>query len=129
VKPVLVRIVYRRSRIDPTKISGSYSLLAVMLLVAEILFAIWFYRAESSVERSIAGLIMAIFFVCLMLLVMIMNQTSDKERLRSIISCLKLKKDHFFVYFEVNIALLVVGSCVLIICIFELTKGKGFFAN
>ena len=51
-----------------------------MLLVAEILFAIWFYRAESSAERSIAGLIMALFFVCLMLLVMIMNQTSDKEK-------------------------------------------------
>jgi hypothetical protein len=51
-----------------------------MLLVAEILFAIWFYRAENSVERSIAGLIMAVFFVCLMLLIMIMNETSDKEK-------------------------------------------------
>ncbi|MGZ6330846.1 MAG: hypothetical protein ACXWM7_07580 [Parachlamydiaceae bacterium] len=70
----------KRNGIDPAKISGPYSLLAVMLLVAEILFAIWFYRAESSFERSIAGLIMTIFFVCLMLLVMIMNRTSNKEK-------------------------------------------------
>jgi len=69
----LAKIIYKRSRIDPTKISGPYSLLAVMLLVAEILFAIWFYRADNSVERSIAGLIMVIFFVCLMLLVMKMS--------------------------------------------------------
>ena len=52
----MARIIYQRNRIDPTKISGPYSLLAVMLLVAEILFAIWFYKAESSIERSIAGL-------------------------------------------------------------------------
>ncbi len=51
-----------------------------MLLVAEILFAIWFYRAENSVERSIAGLIMAVFFVCLMLLIMKINRNPDKEK-------------------------------------------------
>jgi tryptophan-rich sensory protein len=77
----LARIIYRRNRIDPTKISGPYSLLAVMLLVAEILFGIWFCKAENSTERSIAGLIMAIFFVCLMLIVMKMNRTPDKERM------------------------------------------------
>ena len=53
-----------------------------MLLVAEILFAIWFYRADNSVERSIAGLIMAIFFVCLMLLIMKMNKIPYKEKFK-----------------------------------------------
>jgi hypothetical protein len=38
----LLRITLGRNGIDPAKISGPYSLLAVMLLVAEILFAIWF---------------------------------------------------------------------------------------
>ena len=79
---VLARIIYQRNRIDPTKISGPYSLLAVMLLVAEILFAIWFCRAESSIERSIAGSIMAVVFVSLMLLVLRMNRTPDKEKER-----------------------------------------------
>jgi len=78
----LARIIYQRNRIDPTKISGPYSLLAVMLLVAEILFAIWFCRAESSIERSIAGSIMAVVFVSLMLLVLRMNRTPDKEKER-----------------------------------------------
>jgi tryptophan-rich sensory protein len=74
----LARIIYQRNRIDPTKISGPYSLLAVMLLVAEILFALWFYKAESSTERSIAGLIMAGVFVCLMVVVLKMNRASDR---------------------------------------------------
>jgi hypothetical protein len=82
----LARIIYRRNRIDPTKISGPYSLLAVMLLVAEILFAVWFYRAENSVERIIAGLIMAVFFVCLMLLIMKINRNPDKEKARRMVN-------------------------------------------
>ncbi len=79
----LARILYKRNRIDPAKISGPYSLLAVMLLVAEILFAIWFYKAETPIERSIAGLIMATFFVCLMLLVMKMNRTPTEKEAKS----------------------------------------------
>jgi hypothetical protein len=74
----LVIILKRRNGIDPAKISGPYSLLAVMLLVAEILFAIWFYKAQSSVERSIAGFIIAVVFISLMLLIMKMNQTYEK---------------------------------------------------
>jgi tryptophan-rich sensory protein len=70
----LARIIYRRNRIDPTKVSGPYSLLAVMLLVAEILFAIWFYKAQSPEERSVAGSIMALVFISLMILVWRMNQ-------------------------------------------------------
>lgn len=76
----------KRNRIDPTKISGPYSLLAVMLLVAEILFAIWFYKAETPTERSIAGLIIATFFVCLMLLVMKMSRTPAEKNAKSPIS-------------------------------------------
>jgi len=57
------RIVYRRIVINPVKITGPYSLLAVMLLVAEILFAIWFYRADNSIERTIAGASMAGIFI------------------------------------------------------------------
>jgi hypothetical protein len=77
----LARIRYKRDGIDPAKISGPYSLLAVMLLVAEILFAIWFYKAQSSIERSIAGTIIAAVFVSLMIFVMRMNRTSDEERI------------------------------------------------
>ena len=72
-------ISYERNGINPAKISGPYSLLAVMLLVAEILFAIWFYEAQSSVERIVAGSIMAAVFITLMLLVMRMNSVPTKE--------------------------------------------------
>jgi hypothetical protein len=70
----------KRNGIDPAKISGPYSLLAVMLLVAEILFAIWFYKSQSSVERTIAGSIMALVFICLMLFVLKMNRTTDQQK-------------------------------------------------
>ena len=50
-----------------------------MLLVAEVLFAIWFWKAEGSVERSIAGSIMAAVFVSLMLIVLKMNWTSGEK--------------------------------------------------
>ena len=50
-----------------------------MLLVAEILFAIWFYKAQSSIERTIAGLIMASIFVCLMIVVLKMNRVPDTK--------------------------------------------------
>jgi len=76
----LKRFSYKRNRIDPAKISGPYSLLAVMLLVAEFLFAIWFYKAQNSIERSFAGFIMAAVFISLMLLVMKMNRTQDEEK-------------------------------------------------
>lgn len=70
----------KRYGIDPTKISGPYSLLAVMLLVAEILFAIWFSKAEGSMERSLAGFLMVAVFVSLMLLVMKMNRTHGRKQ-------------------------------------------------
>ena len=76
----MAKIIYEQKGIDPAKISGPYSLLAVMLLVAEILFAIWFYKAQSSVERSIAGSLMAAVFITLMLLIMRMNQNPDKDK-------------------------------------------------
>jgi membrane protein CcdC involved in cytochrome C biogenesis len=79
----LKKIIFVRNRIDPDKISGPYSLFALMLLVAEILFAIWFCKAESSLERSIAGSIMAAVFMSLMLIVVRMNQTPDKEKKRN----------------------------------------------
>jgi len=75
----LKETIYAKNRINAAKISGPYSLLAVMLLVAEFLFAIWFYKAQSSLERSIAGAIIALVFISLMLLVMRMNRTSDKQ--------------------------------------------------
>jgi hypothetical protein len=74
----LARIFCKRTKIDPTKISGPYSLLAVMLLVAEILFAIWFYKSQSSIERTIAGSIMALVLICLMILVLRMNRNTGK---------------------------------------------------
>jgi Ca2+/Na+ antiporter len=51
-----------------------------MLLVAEILFAIWFYKSQSSIERTVAGSILALVFICLMIFVLIMNRTTDKEK-------------------------------------------------
>jgi len=76
----LARIKFKRTRIDPSKISGPYSLLAVMLLVAEILFALWFWKAESSMERSLAGSIMATVFISLMMIVLKFNRASGKEK-------------------------------------------------
>jgi hypothetical protein len=76
---ILPIVMNKRNGIDPAKISGPYSLLAVMLLVAEILFAIWFYKAQSSVERTIAGFIIAVVFLSLMLLIMRINQNPEKE--------------------------------------------------
>lgn len=75
------RIVHKTSGINPAKITGPYSLLAVMLLVAEILFTIWFYKADNSVERSIAGATMAVVFVSLMILITRINHNdSGSER-------------------------------------------------
>jgi hypothetical protein len=76
----MARIIYQKNRIDPTKVSGPYSLLAVMLLVAEILFAIWFYKSQSSMERTIAGSILALVFISLMILVLRMNRTINKRK-------------------------------------------------
>ncbi len=75
----MAKIIYKRNVIDPAKISGPYSLLAVMLLVAEILFAIWFYKSQSSMERTIAGSIIALVFISLMILISRMNRTSDRR--------------------------------------------------
>jgi len=76
----LAKIIFKAKEIDPAKISGPYSLLAVMLLVAEILFALWFYKAQSSLERSIAGAIMAAVFIFLMISILRMNRTPIKEK-------------------------------------------------
>ncbi len=49
-----------------------------MLLVAEFLFAIWFWKAEGPMERGVAGLILAVVFVSLTVIVLKMNQTQAK---------------------------------------------------
>jgi hypothetical protein len=76
----LKEIIYTRDRINPSRISGPYSLLAVMLLVAEFLFAIWFFKAQNSTERTIAGSVMSLVFISLILSVLKMNQTPIKEK-------------------------------------------------
>jgi len=76
----LARIKFKRTTIDPSKISTPYSLLAVMLLVAEILFSIWFWKAESSIERGVAGSIMAVVLVSLMIIVLKFNRAPSKEK-------------------------------------------------
>jgi len=75
----LIRVKFKKARIDPSRISTPYSLLAVMLLVVEVLFSIWFWKAESSVERSLAGSIIAAVFVSLMIVVLKINWTSEKR--------------------------------------------------
>jgi hypothetical protein len=75
----LLRIIYRRNGINPAQISGPYSLLAVMLLVVEILFAIWFYKSQSPLERTIAGSIIAIVFISLMLLILRIAELPTKK--------------------------------------------------
>jgi hypothetical protein len=80
----LAKIIVNRNGIDPAKISEPYSLFAVMLLVAEILFAIWFFKAQSSIERSIAGSLIALIFVSLMLFVTRMNRTPNKEKMQTL---------------------------------------------
>ena len=72
-------IKFKRTRIDPSRVSTPYSLLAVMLLVVEVLFSIWFWKAESSIERSVAGSIIAAVFVSLMIVVLKINWTSEKR--------------------------------------------------
>ncbi len=69
----------KRTKINPTKISNPYALFAVMLLVIEVLFTLWFWKADSSVERSIAGTIIAVIFIFLMILVLKINKF-DKEQ-------------------------------------------------
>lgn len=51
-----------RSPIDPAKILGPYPLLAAFLLVIETLLGFWLFRAESSSERIVAGLLMVVIF-------------------------------------------------------------------
>ncbi len=78
----MARIISKKNRIDPAKISGPYPLLAMMLLVAEILFTIWFCKAENPAERSLAGLIIAAVFVSLMIIAMRMNRTPNVEKMQ-----------------------------------------------
>ena len=68
-------MINKRNGIDPGKVSGPFSLHPVMLLVAELLFAIWFYKAQSPIERTIAGSIVALVFISLMIIVWRMNHT------------------------------------------------------
>jgi hypothetical protein len=49
-----------------------------MLLMAEILFVIWFYKSQSPIERIIAGSIMAIVY--LMLSVLRMNRIRQRKK-------------------------------------------------
>ena len=79
----LAKIIYNRNGIDPAKISEPYSLFAVMLLVAEILFAIWFFKAQSSTERTIAGSLIALIFISLMLFVLRLNRPPYKKNLHN----------------------------------------------
>jgi len=52
--------IYEKIKVDPTKIKGPYSLLALFLLVVEGLLGYWISLAQSSLERSIAGVLIAI---------------------------------------------------------------------
>jgi ABC-type thiamin/hydroxymethylpyrimidine transport system permease subunit len=54
-----------------------------MLLVAEILFAIWLFKAQSSPERTAAGILMALVFISLMMFVSKMNRTPAKKNANS----------------------------------------------
>jgi hypothetical protein len=76
----LPRIKFKRANVNPSKISGPYSLLALMLLVAEFLFAIWFWKTEGPIERGVAGLILAVVFVSLAVIVLKMNKTQAKKK-------------------------------------------------
>lgn len=48
-----------RTTIDPTKITGPYSLLALFLIIVEGLLGAWLYLAQNSLERIIAGILIA----------------------------------------------------------------------
>ena len=50
-------------KIDPSKITNQYSLLAVFLVVSEGLLGFWMYQAENATERLFVGL-----FILLILL-------------------------------------------------------------
>ena len=79
----LLKITFRRTKINPAKISNPYALFAVMLLVMEVLFVVWFSKAEGSTERSIAGIVMAIIFLFLMLLVLKINRIEKKQHIKN----------------------------------------------
>jgi hypothetical protein len=49
--------------IDPSKITGPYALLAVILLVLQVSIGVWFAAANSGTERIIAGLVFAALFL------------------------------------------------------------------
>jgi hypothetical protein len=58
-----------KSIVDPSKITGIYTLLALFLIVVEVLLALWISRAEDTTERVISGTCMVLIFGGFLLLI------------------------------------------------------------
>lgn len=59
-----------KTKIDLSKITGPYPLLGTFLLVVEGLLGFWFFRAESAIERVVAGSLMTLLLGGFLLVVM-----------------------------------------------------------
>lgn len=67
-----------KTHIDPSKIRGPYSLLALFLLVIDGVICFWLSKAEGMAERIIAGFIMASIFI--LFLVVVVNIAKVKSK-------------------------------------------------
>ena len=67
-----------KTKIDPSKITGKFPLLALFLLVVEVLLGIWLYKAESINERVIAGLFMTSILIYFLIVVKRMQEDISK---------------------------------------------------
>lgn len=66
-----------KSRFDPSKITGTYPLLAAFLLIGETVLIYWLSKATTSFERIIAGILITIIFIVFMIIVKQMNRVDD----------------------------------------------------
>jgi hypothetical protein len=76
-------IEFLKTKIDPSKITGFYPLLAVFLIVGESIGLLWLFRAESPFERTFVGVLMtviALVFLGVVLLAKTAEAPTSVER-------------------------------------------------
>ena len=64
----------RTSRIDPSKITGPYPLMALLLIALEGLLGFWLHAAGTSAERITAGILMTIVFGGVMTVIVLLRE-------------------------------------------------------
>jgi hypothetical protein len=80
--------------INPSKISGPYSLLTVFLLVVESFLGYWIFKADNSTERMLSGLFMVFIFATFLIVVLKVLKLSTKDEKNQFAKIYVYKNQH-----------------------------------